>query len=148
MNKKIIVIIPIIVIGMMFLVGSLSSSPLERKSDTVFHATLADPKLYIDGVYTDVFTAKEGQYRFTFVPNGSSPQTITITLHGNTVDFSEDFELIGTLQDTGISEYYTWEYDGADSIAISEMQEIAITIDPNGETQGSVSVIILENEET
>lgn len=148
MNKKIVVIIPIIVIVVMFLVGSLSSSPLEKRNDTVFHATLADPKLYMDGIYTNVFTAEEGQYKFRFVPNGSSPQIITITLRGDTVDFSEDFKLRGILQDTGISEYYTWEYDGVDSIAISEMQEIAITIDPNGETQGSVSVSIFENEET
>lgn len=140
------VIVPIVVIAIIFLIGSLSSSPLEKRGNTVFHATLADPQLYVDGIYTNVFTVEEGQYKFRFVPNGSSPQSMTITLRGDTFDFSEDFKLVGTLHQTEISEYYTWEYDGEDNITIPEMQEITVTVDPNGETNGSVSVIILENE--
>jgi hypothetical protein len=60
-------------------------------------------------------------------------------------DFSEDFELVGTPHQTGISEYFTWDYDGEKKISISEIQEISIKINPNGETMGSVSVDILEN---
>lgn len=145
MNKKIIVIIPIIAITAILLIGSLSDPSSEKKSNVIFHVTLADPKLYTDGVYTNTFTANEGHYNFRFVPNGSSPQVMTITLHGDTFDFSEDFKLIGTLQQTGISEYHTWEYDGEANITVLDTQEIAITIDPNGETRGSVSVDILEN---
>jgi hypothetical protein len=46
---------------------------------------------------------------------------------------------------TGISEYFTWDYDGEREISISETQEISIVINPNNETMGSVSVDILEN---
>ena len=60
-------------------------------------------------------------------------------------NFSEDFKRIGTPHQTGISEYYTWDYDGEKNFMISETQEISIIINPNGETLGSVSVDILEN---
>ena len=42
--------------------------------------------------------------------------------------------------------YYTWEYDGEETIVISEMQEISITINPNENVMGSVSVDILKND--
>ena len=82
---------------------------------------------------------------FRFVPNGSSPKILSIVLNGDTFDYSEDFKLIGTPHQTGISEYFTWDYDGQKNIFISEMQEFSITINPNRETLGSVSVDILEN---
>ena len=46
---------------------------------------------------------------------------------------------------TGISEYFTWDYDGQKKIINSETQKVSITINPNGQTLGSVSVDILEN---
>ena len=143
LNKKII-IIPIVAIIAIFLVNFLPDGSTEKKMP-VFHATLADPLLYVDGVYTDTFTMEGGEYVFRFVPNGSSPKVLSIILSGDTFNFSESYTLVGTLQQTGISEYYTWDYDGQKDIAISEMQEITITINPNGETQSSVSVDILEN---
>ena len=143
MNKK-IVIIPIVVIVLIILV-SFSSDETSIKKNTIFHITLADPKLYVDGVYTEKFTVEEGEYVFRFVPNGSSPEILSITLNGKSFDFSENFEKIGILHQTGISEYYTWDYDGQKNIIISEMQEILITINPNGKTIGSVSVDILKN---
>ena len=85
------------------------------------------------------------QYFFRFVPNGSSPEILSITLSGDTFDFSEDFKLVGILHQTEISEYFTWEYDGQKNIVIPEMQEVSITINPNEKTLGSVSVDILEN---
>ncbi len=107
--------------------------------------TLADPDLYINGVYTEEFILEKGEYFFRFVPNGSSPKILSITLNGNTFDYSEDFDLIGTPHQTGNSEYFTWNYDGERNIINSEMQKVSITINPNGETIGSVSVDILEN---
>ena len=53
--------------------------------------------------------------------------------------------LEGTSHQTGISEYFTWEYNGEKIIFIPETQEISIVIDPNGTVMGSVSVDILEN---
>ena len=122
-----------------------SFEPSEKNSNIVFHATLADPDLYINGAYTDTFTIDKGEYSFRFVPNGSSPEILSITLNGEKFDFSEDFKLQSTSHQTGTSEYFTWKYDGQKIILISEMQEISIIINPNGNVMGSVSVDILEN---
>ena len=143
MNKKII-IIPIILIIVIGIIGFSSDEPDEANS-IIFHVTLADPNLYINGEHTDSFTIQKGDYIFRFVPNGSSPKILSIALNGDTFDFSEDFELVGTSHQAGISEYFTWNYAGEKKISISEMQEISIVINPNGETMGSVSVDILEN---
>ena len=145
MNKK-IAIIPIIIIIIIVFGISFSSEPSERENDVVvFHALLADPDLYTNGVYTDTFTVNKGEYSFRFVPNGSSPKILSITLNGENFEFYEDFKLEGTSHETGISEYFTWEYEGEMIISVSEMQEISIIINPNGNTMGSVSVDILEN---
>ena len=143
LNKKII-IIPIVVILTIVLV-SFSSNETSEKNNILFHITLADPNLYVNEVYTEKFILEKGEYLFRFVPNGSSPKILSIALNGDTFDYSEDFKLIGTPHQTEISEYFTWDYDGQKSIFISEMQEFSITINPNRETLGSVSVDILEN---
>ncbi len=122
-----------------------SSDPSEKNGNLVFHVTLADPSLYTNGAYTDTFTINNGEYSFRFVPNGSSPKILSITLSGEKFDFSQDFRLESTSHQTGTSEYFTWEYVGQKIILISEMQEISIIINPNGNVVGSVSVDILEN---
>ena len=143
MNKK-IVVIPIVMIIVIIIVN-FSSDETNGKSNVIFHITRADPNLYVDGVYIDKFTIGKGEYFFRFVPNGSSPEMLSVTLNGNTFDFSEDFKLIGTSHQTGISEYFTWDYEGEENILIPEKQEISISIYPNGNVMGSVSVDILEN---
>ena len=143
MNKK-IVLIPIVVIIVTF--GAIFSlGPSEKNGSVVFHVTLADPNLYTSGAYTESFTINKGEYSFRFVPNGSSPEILSIILNGEKFDFSEDFKLESTSHQTGTSEYFTWKYVGQKIILISEMQEISITINPNGNVMGSVSVDILEN---
>ena len=142
MNKKIWIIPIVIIVGFAVIFSSDSS---EEDSNVIFHVTLAEPDLYNDGIYTDTFTIDKGEYSFRFVPNGSSPKILSITLNGNNLNFSEDFKLESTSHQTGISEYFTWEYEGEKIISISEMQEISIIINPNGNTMGSVSVDILEN---
>jgi len=142
-NKK-IVIIPVIIIVIVFAINFSSDSDVE-KSNNVFHITLADPDLYTNGVYFDEFTISKGEYSFSFVPNGSSPKMLSIKLNGNSFDFSEDFKLEGTLHQTEISEYYTWNYNGERNILILEEQEILISINPNENVMGSVSVDILKN---
>ena len=137
-------IIPIVIVVAIVLVN-FSSDETSKKNNILFHVTLADPNLYVDGVYTEIFSLEKGEYFFRFVPNGSSPEILSITLSGDTFDFSEDFKLIGIPHQTEISEYFTWKYDGQKNVVISEMQEVTITINPNGKTLGSVSVDILEN---
>ena len=137
-------IIPIVVVVAIVLVN-FSSDETSKKNNILFHVTLADPNLYVNGVYTEIFSLEKGEYFFRFVPNGSSPEILSITLSGDTFDFSEDFKLIEIPHQTEISEYFTWKYDGQKNIVISEMQEVIITINTNGKTLGSVSVDILEN---
>ncbi len=132
---------------MIIFVVIFSLDPSEKNDNLVFHVTLADPDLYTNGVYTDVFTIDEGEYSFRFVPNGSSPEILSITLNGENFDFSGDFKLKSTLHQTGTSEYFTWEYEGQKIILITELQEVSIIINPNGNVMGSVSVDILENKE-
>ncbi len=143
MNKKIVIIL-VILISIIGIMGFSSDEP-SKKNNIVFHVMLADPNLYVNGVYSDSFTIEKGDYMFRFVPNGSSPKILSISLNGDTFDFSEDFELVGTSHQTGISEYFTWDYAGEKKISISKIQKISILINPNEETMGSVSVDILEN---
>ena len=147
LNKKIKWASPMIVIliAAVVLAGLSPNETDEKRKNVSFHVTLADPSLYVNGVYTKEFTLEKGDYFFRFVPNGSSPKILSIALNGDTFDYSENFQLVGTPHQTGISEYFTWDYDGEKNITIPEMQMVSITINPNGETVGSVSVDILQN---
>jgi len=88
-------------------------------------------------------------YEFHFVPMGDSPERLKISV----VDqqdrihiFSEMFILEGTLVDTGISEYYTWDYTGNKNFKISTQQcktftcTYEITVERYGNLKGSVSI--------
>lgn len=142
MNKKIIIIplvLIIVVIGLSFIQD-------DKKNDSVvFHVTLADPNLYKNGVYSNTFTVNNGDYIFKFVPNGDSPRSLTILLKGENYEFSENFQLKGILHQTGMSEYYTWDYDGGETISIPSQQLITIEINPNGNELGPVSVDLIES---
>lgn len=120
--------------------------PTQPKPEKIiaYHVTLADPKLYNNGIFADTFEIQKGTYRFSFVPNGDSPQTLSIALKGATFSFAEDFQLEGTAHDTGISTYYTWEYLGQKEIQVQEDQQLQIVINPNGNLLGSVSVDLIK----
>ena len=143
MNKKIVIIFIIAIIGILLV--NFSSDKSEKMNSVIFHVTLADPDLYINGVYAEKFTIDKGQYSFRFVPNGSSPEILSISINGENFDYFENFKLQSTLHKTEISEYFTWEYEGEKIIEISEIQEVSIIINPNRNVMGSVSVDILEN---
>jgi len=132
LNKKIVLIFIVAILAIVVVGFPLNET--SEKNNILFHVTLADPNLYINGVYTEEFILEKGEYFFRFVPNGSSPKILSITLNGNTFDYSENFDLIGTPHQTGISEYFTWDYDGQKNIINLEMQKVSITINPNGET--------------
>ena len=142
MNKNIIVFVIVLVI---VVIGLLFNQNVEKRSNVVFHVTLANPDLYKNGIYSNSFIVDKGKYLFKFVPNGDSPQSLIILLKGENYNFSENFKLKGTLHQTGISEYYTWDYDGQKVISISTQQKITIEINPNGNELGSVSLDIVGN---
>ena len=124
---------------------NFTSDETSKENNTVFHVTLADSNLYVDGIYSEVLSIEKGKYLFRFIPNGSSPEILSIMVKGDTFDFSEEYNLVGIPHQTAISEYFTWKYDGQKNMRVSETQEVEITVNPNGKTLGSVSVYILEN---
>ena len=109
----------------------------------VFHIRLAEPELYENGVYSESFALEKGMYEFRFTPNGDSPRSLSITLIGNSILFSEDFMLKGTPHETDISLYYTWNYEGVKKIQVFEDQQVDIKINPNGNLVGPVSVELI-----
>jgi hypothetical protein len=140
--QKIFFIIPITLI-VVFLMVVLSESP--NQDEDFFHIILANSNSYENGIFSKTVFFTQGNYIFKFVPNGSSPENITIRLIGENHISNYEFLLKGNLQETGISEYFTWEYLGEKEIQIDYDQNLQIEIDPNGQTDGSVSVYIMEN---
>ena len=138
--KKVVIAIIIIVIAIAFVL----SFKQESEKTTVYHITLADPKLYTNEIFMDTFQIQKGTYQFSFVPNGDSPETLSITLKGAKFSFSEDFKLEGISHDTGISTYYTWNYQGGKEIHLLEDDQLEIMINPHGNLLGSVSVDLIK----
>lgn len=134
--KKIVYIIAITIVTISIVVL------LQPKNETniAYHVTLADPKLYNNGTFIDNFKIQKGTYQFSFVPNGDSPQNLSISLKGDLFSYNADFNLQGTLHNTGISSYYTWDYIDRKMIEIPQDQEIQIIINPHGNVIGTVSV--------
>jgi len=136
-----------IAIGIITAVGFFATdNQTEDEESVVFHATLADPQNYVNGVYIHSFEIEEGTYEIRFVPNGDSPKILKITLNAQSLNFIENFILKGTPHETGVSIYYTWEYSGNKIIQVPSKQEIEIQIDPNGNILGPVSIDIIKSK--
>ena len=116
--------------------------------DYAYHVNLSESKYGENGVYEELFEIGDEScqrfcdYKFRFVPNGDSPQTLSISISGNDVSFSEDFQLVGTSVKTDISQYYTWDYDGQKIFQVSGLEKVKIIIDPHENTKGTISVYI------
>jgi len=144
MNKKsigILIILIVIILGV-----SISMNSEEKDDNVIFHITLADPELYTNGIYTSNFTIESGTYFFRFVPNGSSPEILSIKLSGQNYSFIENFNLKGIPHESETSKYFTWKYEGVKNITIDSMEEITIIINPNGNVMGSVSIDIIKKK--
>ena len=144
MNKKSIGILIILIVAILGV--SISMNSEEKDDNVVFHITLADPELYTNGIYTSNFTIESGTYFFRFVPNGSSPEILSIKLSGQNYSFIENFNLKGIPHESETSKYFTWEYEGVKNITIDSMEEITIIINPNGNVMGSVSIDIIKKK--
>ena len=145
MNKKILIMVIIPILGFVAFdwITGLSDED-EKINEDVFHITLADPEIYANGVYTEKFLIDPGTYFFRFVPNGSSPEILSIKLIGQNYTFEENFELVGIPHESETAKYFTWKYDGNEKIIIDSSQEISISINPNGNVKGSVSVDLIK----
>ena len=144
MKKKSIGIL--IILGIVILGIVISMDSEEKENNVVFHITLADPELYTNGIYTNNFTIESGTYFFRFVPNGSSPEILSIKLSSQNYSFIENFNLKGIPQESETSKYFIWEYQGEKNVTIDSMQEITIVINSNGNVMGSVSVDIIKKK--
>ena len=128
------------------------SSPKDnvQDSDYTYHVNLSESKYGEFGVYEELFEIGDVDcqrfcdYNFRFVPNGDSPQTLSVSIYGDNISFFEDFELVGTLVETDISQYYTWDYAGQKIFQVSGLEKAKIIIDPHENTKGTVSVYIIE----
>ena len=144
MNKKSIGILIILIVTILGV--SISMNSEEKDDNVIFHITLADPKLYTNGIYTSNFTIESGSYFFRFVPNGSSPEILSIKLSGQNYNFIENFNLKGIPHESETSKYFTWKYEGVKNITIDSMEEVTITINPNDNVMGSVSIDIIKKK--
>ena len=147
MIKKISIVLVIVIVGFVtfdWITGF--SDGKEKTNNVVFHITLANPELYSNGVYTEKFSIDPGTYFFRFVPNGSSPEILSIKLTSQNYEFVENYTLIGTPHESETAKYFTWEYQGKGEIIIESSKQISININPNGNVNGSVSVDLIKKE--
>ena len=100
--------------------------------------------------YSPITLERKVPYEFHFVPMGDSPERLKISVggkgHGVEI-FSELLYLEGILVDTGISEYYTWDYTGNKNFEISYEQcpnqktcNYDIIVERYGNLKGSVTI--------
>ena len=113
------------IVGFGLIIEEYVDSQKPIKNTTVFHVTLADPALY-DCVtisayeyceYREVIFLEEGIYEFRFVPNGDSPQKLSVELRSTSPEdvnlstyVSLHYVLVGNLVEEGMSSWYTWKY--------------------------------------
>ena len=146
MKKSNLAIIGLAVI----VISSPKDNKLDPDSDYVYHVNLSELKYGENETYKELFEIgnencqRYCDYNFRFVPNGDSPQTLSISITGDNTFFSEDFELVGTLVETDISQYYTWDYRGQKHFEISGIEKVKMIIDPYGNVMGTVSVYIIQ----
>ena len=173
MNKKPIIggIILVAIIGVVYAGAQINPDNPENE-EVVFHVTLADPALY-DCVtisvheyceYREVFFVEDGIYEFRFVPNGDSPQKLSVELKSTSPEHvnlpehvSLNYVLVGNLVEEGMSSWYTWEYqtDPYDDqfvdrrvcescVRIDEPEQVTIKINPRGYLNGPVSIELVQ----
>ena len=157
MSKKPIIggIILAAIIGMVFVGAQINpDNPENEKSPNseVWSARIAGPE-YDDTWnhrYSPITLERKVPYEFDFVAMGDSPKWIKIYVNGHgpaAQALSEMLYLEGTLVDTGISEYYTWDYVGNKNFEISFKQcpnqntcNYDIIVERHGNLKGSVTI--------
>ena len=157
MSKKPIVggIILASIIGVVFAGAQINPDNPENEKDSnseVWSTRIAGPAFdnTWNHKYSPITLERKIPYEFDFVPMGDSPERLKISVvwSGQGVHvFSEMFILEGTLVDTGISEYYTWDYTGNKNFEISYEQcpnqktcNYDIIVERYGNLKGSVTI--------
>ena len=161
MSKKPIIggIILAAIIGVVFVGAQINPDNPENEKNPnseVWSTRMAGPEF--DNIsnhrYSPITLERSVPYKFDFVPMGDSPERLKISVGGKGTGvevFSEMLYLEGTLVDTGISEYYTWDYIGNKNFEISVNQcpnqktcNYDIIVERYGNLKGSVTVSLLQ----
>ena len=158
------------IVGFGLIIEEYVDSQKPIKNTTVFHVTLADPALYdcetISAYtyckYTETVFLEEGMYEFRFVPNGDSPQKLSVELKSHLLPWDDYYHeyvslhyvLVGNLVEEGMSSWYTWKYqndssrvnlgDAETGFKIDEPQQVEISIDPRGYLNGPISIELVQ----
>ena len=157
MSKKPIIggIILVTIIGIVYVGAQINPDNPENEKNPnseVWSTRIAGPEF--DDIfkhrYSSITLERKVPYKFDFVPMGDSPERLKISVGGKGSEvevFSEMLYLEGMLMDTGISEYYTWDYTGNKNFEISYQQcpnqktcNYDITVERYGNLKGSVSI--------
>ena len=154
MSKKPIIggIILVVIIGIVSVGAQINPDNSENEkspNSEVWSTRIAGPEFddIFNHRYSSITLERKVPYKFDFVPMGDSPERLKISV-GSV--FSEMFILEGTLVDTGISKYYTWDYIGNKDFEISYDQcpnqktcNYDITVERYGNLKGSVTISLL-----
>jgi hypothetical protein len=147
------------IIGVVFVGAQINPDNPENEKDSkseVWNTRIAGPEFddVFNHRYSPITLERKIPYEFDFVPMGDSPERLKISVggKGSGVEvFSEMLYLEGTLMDTGISEYYTWDYVGNKNFEISFKQcpnqktcNYDITVERYGDLKGSVTISLLQ----
>ena len=128
----------------------------ENQKSEVWSTRISGPEFddVFNHMYSSISLETKIPYKFDFVPMGDSPERLKISVGGKGSEvevFSEMLYLEGMLMDTGISEYYTWDYTGNKNFEISYQQcpnqktcNYDITVERYGNLKGSVTVSLLQ----
>ena len=160
MSKKPIVggIILVSIIGVVFAGAQINPDNPENEDSNseVWSTRIAGPAFddTWNHKYSPITLERKIPYEFDFVPMGDSPERLKISVSGKGTGveiFSEMFILKGTLVDTGISQYYMWDYIGNKNFEISFNQcpnqktcNYDITVERHGDLKGSVTISLLQ----
>jgi len=143
------------IIGVVFVGAQINPDyPENEKSPNseVWSIRIAGPEFddVCNHSYSPITLERKVPYEFDFVAMGDSPKWLEISVvwSGQGVQvFSEMLYLEGTLVDTGISEYYSWDYVGNKNFEISFKQcpnqntcNYDIIVERHGNLKGSVTI--------
>ena len=155
MSKKsaIVVGIAVAVVAVSIAYGAIANPGGEvvgKPDQAVWNLRFSGSDDYENLINGSIGYLEKGYYKIGFVPMGDSPNKIRIIIGeqggiyetqgiGKVLD--ELYILDRDLVDTGISKYYTWEYNGDKSVFIpKDGSFFAYKIIPEGNLEGSVSI--------
>jgi hypothetical protein len=147
------------IVGVVSVAAQINPDNPENEEDSkleVWNTRIAGPEFddVFNHRYSPINLERKIPYEFNFVPMGDSPERLKISVDGKGSGvevFSEMLYLEGMLVDTGISEYYTWDYVGNKNFEISFKQcpnqktcDYDITVERYGNLKGSVTISLLQ----